>query len=180
MKLRDEPRWEKASNPEYAQLRYDTPAGEALMEAACQCDVMVESGAWRGLGSTYCLYLALTRPEQWIISFEPDTERFNECVELYKHEPRITFFNGRTIDFIPTIPASIDLLVLDGACGKNESLDEFKALSRFVSRFIFLDDCNWVSNKNHDTLQFALADGWKQIAGSESDRNGWSLLEKSV
>lgn len=181
LKLRDEPRWEHATFWECSQLRYNTPAGEALTEAMTLVDTAVESGSWHGLGSTYCLYIAVTRPEQSVISIEPDASCFDECVRLYAHEPRMTLLHGRTRELLDKLPAKFDLLVLDGAGGKGEDSDsfhEYLELRERVTRFLFLDDTLPQFDKNAPTLKLALTEGWKQIKGSDTDRQGWALLER--
>lgn len=193
---------------DFGQIRTGSAFGDTLTSLAMRPDVnvIVETGTWRGLGSTYCLFLGMTRPEQHLWTMEMCLEQHEEAKGWYEGDPRITFIHGslvlpeevppftypdpdfkkyydkevginKTVPYVlDQIPEKIDLLLIDGGAWSGE-VEFAKLYPR--SKIVALDDTNpRVESKNVNTRIKLLNDGWKIIADRMNDRNGWAAFER--
>lgn len=187
------------------QIRPGSPFGNMLTQLARKSKIIVETGTWHGLGTTWCLYLGLERVNQRIYTVELNRERHLEAKSYYD-DPRMTFIWGTLVlpEEIPTcacdlpgyrpqyeeevkrnesapyvldlIPQKIDLLLIDSGFWAGEV--EFEKLGP-RAQIIALDDTNpGVEVKNVRTRKQLIKDGWKVLADRLDDRNGWFICQR--
>lgn len=73
------------------------------------------------------------------------------------------------------IPNLIDVLLLDG--GEFSTLAEFRYLEDRVQKYIILDDCNMLKNKQV-YLELKDKEGWRLYFKDLSDRNGYAIFKR--
>lgn len=190
---------------ERGQIRHDSPFGQALTAAARAADRIVEIGTWRGLGSTYCLYCGMRRPEQRLWTVELCRKQWLEA-QSYYDDGRIAFLNGTLVlpgetppfehpdpafrqyydievainatalCVLDQLPDAIDLLLIDG--GSWSGGVEFAKLEP-RARVIALDDTNPARDiKNCRNREKLLAAHWRVLHDRQEDRNGWAIFER--
>lgn len=153
------------------QVPPESRFGLALTEQARRCEIIVEIGTHKGLGTTRCLFNALERPTQIIYSYETEPELCQEARGHYTDD-RVQIINS-------SVPFEgwdrIDFLLLDGS--PHHSAAEFDALAP-VTRIIAMDDTVG-SSKNPENRKKVLDDpNWKIIYDEPDDRTGWLIAER--
>lgn len=187
------------------QIRPGSAFGDLLTRLARHSETIVETGTWRGLGSTYCFYLGLERPSQRLFTVELCEEQHREAMGYYD-DPRITFLHGTLVlpeevppfdypdpDYryyyekeialnaqapyvLDRIPERIDLLLIDGGFWSAQT--EYAKLAD-RSKIIALDDTNAArESKNVRNRTKLLKAGWKVLGDQLEDRNGWAVFER--
>lgn len=98
--------------------------------------VAVETGTWKGGGSTFFIASALYYNEAGIlVTVESDKEMYNHAVALYDRrwpflKKHVVFHHGDSELLLPQIvPSTIDFVFLDGAQDTTKSLREFEFLA---------------------------------------------------
>lgn len=161
------PEQDQATN---AQVLKDSPFGRALTEQADKANVIVEIGTWKGRGSTLCLRLGMTRPEQWLFTVEPNFECWKEARAAWPDEPRMVFLNAEARDVAHVLPKFVDLLLLDG--GEESGFEDYQLLVA-RARVVIMDDTT--SKKNRAARADLLNHGWRVVVEDEKDRYGWGV-----
>jgi predicted O-methyltransferase YrrM len=156
------------------QILPDSEFGDLLTSLATQSQTILEIGTWHGKGSTLCLARGLKRPDQHMWTVDRDKAVWEEARGYYKHEPRITFLNARTVDVLTQLPIEFDLVLFDGA--DEDTNEEFDLLLPRLNRFVALDDTN--VQKNERQVKLLTAWNWKLIKHRTGDRNGWAVFER--
>lgn len=179
-----------------------------LTSLAEESEIIVETGTWHGLGTTWCLYLGMDRPSQRLYTVELNKERHLEAKSYYD-DPRITFLHGTLVlpSEVPACPSEVNKLagyrpqydeevkwnvnapyVLDALPNKIDLLlidsgfwagrIEFEKLGP-RARTIALDDTNpGVEVKNVRTRKQLISAGWTILADRLDDRNGWFVARR--
>jgi hypothetical protein len=79
------------------QINRGSSLGEIIYNLCLQEDVktIVEIGTWNGMGSTKCIYDAITskKGEYLVYSLECNEEFYQKCLENYKNLPKLDNFN---------------------------------------------------------------------------------------
>lgn len=79
------------------QVNRGSSLGEIIYNLCLQDDIrnIVEIGTWNGMGSTKCIYDAMSekKGEYLVYSLECNQEFYNICLENYKHLPVLNNFN---------------------------------------------------------------------------------------
>lgn len=156
------------------QILPDSEFGDLLTSLATQCETILEIGTWHGKGSTLCLSRGLKRKTQRMWSIERDKTMWKEASTYYRHDSRITFLHAQTVNALELIPASLDLVLFDGA--DEDTNTEFDLLFPRLNRFVALDDTN--VQKNERQVKLLQAWNWKTVKQHTGDRNGWAVFEK--
>jgi hypothetical protein len=127
------------------QVNRGSSLGEIIYNLCLQDDIrnIVEIGTWNGMGSTKCIYDAMSekKGEYLVYSLECNQEFYNICLENYKLLPKLNNFN----------------LILGSIIEPEENLDPmfnyddkfFTKYSRHVQSTWFKEDmenCKKVSN----------------------------------
>lgn len=190
---------------ERGQITPHSHYGRRLTDLARQANVIVETGTWRGLGSTYCLYLGMERPEQRLYTVELMKVQHEEAKSYYD-DARIKFINGTLVlpDEVPPfdypdpefrkyydfevdvnrtapyvldlLPEKIDLLLLDSGSWTGEV--EFRKLGH-RALVVALDDTNHFREvKHYKTRRKMIDEGWRILDDELNERNGWAIFEK--
>lgn len=146
--------------------------GQWLTRLARQAEVIVEVGTWHGEGSTRCIANGLARPSQRFWTVEQDTNVCERARSRY-NDLRITFVNAHCLDVIDKLPATIDLLLLDGHDEQTDA--EFDALWERC-KWIALDDT--CTRKNKRQVEILIQKQWKRIAGCDTERHGWAIFQR--
>lgn len=190
------------------QIRPGSPFGNMLTELARKSEVIVETGTWRGLGTTYCLYLGLERPTQHLYTVELNRSRHLEAKSYYD-DPRITFIHGTLVlpNEVPKCPPEVNKL--PGYAPQYAEEVEWNSQVPYVldlipkeidlllidsgfwagrveyeklgprAKIIALDDTNpGVEVKNVHTRKQLIDAGWKVLADRLDDRNGWFVAQR--
>lgn len=152
------------------QILEDTRLGHWLTALASASETIVEIGTWRGLGSTLCIANGLSRPSQRFFTVEQDAKVQAEAKSHYANEGRIHWIHGHALEVLHMLPASIDLLLLDGHDETTNA--EFDALAP-RAKIVVLDDTNEAKNKRQRDLILLKPDEWAILAHFPSDRKGW-------
>ena len=79
------------------QINRGSLLGEVIYNLCLQNDIknIVEIGSWNGMGSTKCIYDAISekKSEYLVYSLESNEEFYNICKENYKNLPKFSNFN---------------------------------------------------------------------------------------
>jgi hypothetical protein len=79
------------------QINRGSSLGEIIYNLCLQDDIrnIVEIGTWNGMGSTKCIYDAISekKGEYLVYSLECNQEFYNICLENYKNLPKLNNFN---------------------------------------------------------------------------------------
>lgn len=156
------------------QILPDSEFGDLLTSLAAKCETILDIGTWHGKGSTLCLAQGLKRPTQRMWSIDRDEAMWKEASAYYKHDTRITFLHAQTVNALDRIPASLDLVLFDGA--DEDTNTEFDLLLLRLNRFVALDDTN--VQKNERQVKLLRDWGWRVIKQRTGDRNGWAVFER--
>lgn len=192
---------------DFGQIRPGSPFGDCLTRIAMESEVIVETGTWMGLGSTYCIALGLIRPTQHFWTVEMCKPQYDHARAFYLDEPRITLIHGTLVlpEEVPPftypdpefkkyydieteinkttpyvldqIPLQIDLLLIDGGAWSGPV--EFQKLWQRAN-YIAMDDTNPErESKNDANRRFLLKrPDWKCIEDHLKDRNGWAVFKR--
>lgn len=168
------------NDPNLGQILPNSLFGKMLTMLALKSQVIVETGTWRGEGSTRCIAMGLVRPEQRFVTVEAHEPMWREAKARY-NDSRITFLCGTVSPMndapvvLDQIPAEIDLLLIDG--GEDNGTADFEALWGRC-KVIALDDTADHCRKGKEARRRLLEAGWKVLADYPADRNGWCVFER--
>lgn len=188
-----------------AQIKVGSRFGDLLTRLARQAEIIVELGTFKGVGSTYCLYLGMERPSQRLYSIDLYEENIRSAQQIY-NDSRIQFIHGTLVlpsevppfnwpqpdwrcyydsevssnESVPYVldqmPPAIDLLMMDSGEWSGEV--EFSKLWE-RSNIICMDDTNPLKTCKHvKSRTFLLEKGWSVIADNQDERNGWAAFQR--
>jgi hypothetical protein len=165
------------------QVNRGSSLGEIIYNLCLQDDIrnIVEIGTWNGMGSTKCVYDAISEKKQdyLVYSLECNLEFYNICLENYRNLPKLDNFN----------------LILGTIISPEENLDPsfnyddrfFKQYSRQTQSFWCKEDienCKKVPNVLNDMpekIDLIILDGGEFSSFSEyeklKDRSTYFILD---
>lgn len=190
------------------QIRPGSKFGDMLTQLARGSEIIVETGTWRGLGSTLCLYLGLERASQKIYSIELDPTLHNEAKSYYD-DSRMIFIHGSLVlpsEVPPCKPKTHKPPSYKESYDHDVKLNtsapyvlpmipnqidlllldsgfwsgsvEFDKLWTRTS-IIALDDTRTdLDVKNVSTRQRLIKSGWIVVCDEPNDRNGWFIAKR--
>lgn len=197
---------QELADPDSGQVRPGTEFGDMLTQIARKSEIIVETGTWRGLGSTLCLALGLERESQRLYTVEFGLDISRKASAHYD-DPRMTFIHGTVVlpeewpefsypdpDFekyykieqeinrntpyvLDKLPTTIDLLMLDASSWSGR-VEFLKLWER--SKVIAMDDINPErTHKNEENRQQLLDSGWVVLADRLNERTGgWGIYQR--
>ena len=165
------------------QINRGSLLGEVIYNLCLQDDIknIVEIGSWNGMGSTKCIYDAISekKSEYLVYSLESNEEFYNICMENYKNLPEFSNFN----------------VVLGTIISPDENMDPmfnfdenfFRQYSRDVQKSWYLEDCKNCKNTPNvlniipDKIDLLILDGGEFSGLSEyqklKDRSKYFILD---
>ena len=79
------------------QINRGSSLGEIIYNICLQVDVktIVEIGTWNGMGSTKCIYdaISIKSGDYLVYTLECNEKFYNSCIENYKALPKLKNFN---------------------------------------------------------------------------------------
>lgn len=164
------------------QINRGSKLGEIIYNLCLQDDVrnIVEIGTWNGMGSTKCIYDALSEKKEYLVySLECNKEFYNICIKNYESLPNLNNFN----------------IVLGTIISPDENIDPmynfddvfFKEYSRNIQRSWYIQDlenCKNVPNVLNiipDVIDLLILDGGEFSSLAEyqklKDRTTYFILD---
>ena len=188
------------------QITLNHKFGKALHEIAKKCNTIVEIGTFYGTGSTKCIHLAMTRPEQRLTTVDFNETTIQHARNLYRRDKRVSIVygtlalpeefdafaypdpnfrqyyepeklhNAKSPYVLHLIPDKIDLLLIDGGCWTSRA--EFSKLYKRCSIIALDDTSKEREQKNWQNRLSLMEMGWKCLHDDLDERNGWAIFER--